>query len=413
MPAPLTAINNTYTANTASGVRACLYFLQRQSRLRENRDRRTTDTFRAHPISLVYGYGSVANGDLNVVGDDLDIIPTVSDRVRRRRWWDAPNPPSKQMLLPFPAYNRARVMSVNRYDYATEVVVQFGQDRHTQLNLSAPTRLGAPGPYTLRAIRIHNVDGSETVPPMRPSADEVAHTAYVAGDAAVSGMGRTRGGGSDYARMVNNGNQIEDAPPIANAERERPIPMPQPLDLSWDVVDECSVRQSEDRVTRSRGPARMARSVDAEPSPVEEVPCTRAEARGWGWGPSYDRPVPCDESAPLRETEPGGPDRFRSRYSCTPEPQCAPPIAARPQAIGPSTRRVIRRVPINDAMIESRTRAQIDSELSRYQECREHQEVTRATISAERMREMRASQDREDAMALAYGSFMGTRRNDT
>jgi hypothetical protein len=68
---------------------------------------------------------------------------------------------------------------------------------------------------------------------------------------------------------------------------------------------------------------------------------------------------------------------------------------------------VIRRVPVNDAVIESRTRAQIDSELARYQERRE---VASSDLSEAMVREIR---DREDAMALAYGSFMGTRRNDT
>ena len=167
----ITVINNTYTANTPDGVRQCLGFVIHKARLQENRDR----AYRAHPISIAYGSGSISSdyGQLVMVGDFLDIIPAQGDRVRRRRWWQASHDASSQRLLPFAAYNRARLTSIQQYSHATEIVVQFGRGSHTRLNLTAPHTQDAIGPYTVRAIRIHNVDGSETVRPMRPSVAEL------------------------------------------------------------------------------------------------------------------------------------------------------------------------------------------------------------------------------------------------
>jgi hypothetical protein len=131
------------------------------------------DPYAAHRVSLVYGFGSVRGGSLVMVGDELDFDQLPGDRVRKRRWWKAAPEASKQRLLPFCGCTPVRITSISQYSNATEIVVQFGRGRHTRLNLTAPRRLTSPGPYTVRAIRVHNVDGSETVPPMQPTADEL------------------------------------------------------------------------------------------------------------------------------------------------------------------------------------------------------------------------------------------------
>ena len=208
MPA-LTVINNTYTANTPEGVRQCLGFVIHKARLQENQAR----AFRAHPISIAYGHGSIGSdySELIMVGDFLDIIPAQGDRVRRRRWWQASRDASSQRLLPFAAYDRARLTRIQQYDNATEIIVQFGQGSHTRLNLTAPAlTVPAPGPYTVRAIRIHNVDGSETVPPVRPTA---------------GGLGREIGWNGEVVQAspcprVSANNQVRAMPPALPQVRD-------------------------------------------------------------------------------------------------------------------------------------------------------------------------------------------------
>ncbi len=244
----LTAINNTYTANTPQGVRECLYFLQQQGRSR-------SDRFRSYPISIVYGHGAMGGGQLVMAGDDLDIVPTQWDHLRKRRWWDVSNTASGQMLLPFPEHSRVRIISINRYSNATEVVIQTGTNRHSQFSLTAPRVVDVPGPYTVRAIRIHNIDGTETVPPMQPTADEIPHTAYSAGD---MGVGTAS---SPYPhQMVNS--EVEDAP-------ERPIDNI----FEWHAVVETQCREQavcdEPPHAVRPGPGRPARPGPGRCRPVE------------------------------------------------------------------------------------------------------------------------------------------------
>lgn len=161
----LTAIHNTYTANTPSGVHACLRFLndEVQSPRRVGMGSATT-ILDKYPISIVYGYGE----GMVMAGDDLDVIPAAGDNMLKRRWWQTGGAATKQRLLPFAGYQRARIVSISIYRDCTEIGVRIGASMSTVVHLSAPRSLDTPGPgpYSVRAIRIHNVDRSEVVPPM-------------------------------------------------------------------------------------------------------------------------------------------------------------------------------------------------------------------------------------------------------
>ena len=321
----LTAINNTHTANTASGVHECLYFLVQQARARRNRDTRPVDVFRTFPVSIVYGYGNVGAGQLITLGDDLDIIPTQWDRVRRRRWWDVSRTASKQMLLPFAEHARVRIMNINRYSHATEIVIQIGSNPCDQLSLTAlRDQDAAPGPCTIRAIRIHNVDHSETVPPMRPTAAQAVHVAYpVDGAVAMSTRLRTRGN-SPYAQMVNN--EVEDAPEPPIDAPERPLDLGSHIDWFSDDV-----------------PARMERAEVQERPVCDESAVVRPgppcrPVRGWGWHAE----VPPTPDAPIQEV--------------------------------PRSRRVPATVPIREIV----TREQIERDTREYQRNREVPSIRRS-----------------------------------
>jgi hypothetical protein len=377
MPA-LTAINNTYTANTPSGVRECLYFLQQQTRARRNRDTRPVDVFRTFPISIVYGYGNVSAGQLVTSGDDLDIIPTQWDRIRRRRWWDVSRTASKQMLLPFPEHAHVRIVNINRYSHSTEIVIQSDPNQHSQLNLTAPRIAdAAPGPYTVRAIRIHNVDRSETVPPMRPPADESCQQRPRTSSTAGSPYGYING---DWGRYYSN---MVDAEAQDGPERCRPVDA-----IDWHTA-------VEPRPSRSPCRERRVRSSEVE----QTNPC--------GEAPIWEAPRPPSGGAAFVQEMRGVP-------SDAPE---LPPIPSGPIQEVPRTRRATRTVPIREIV----TREDVEREarnhavslqrrgLARVHEIRDsdHTVTTRDIPISELTREqVRSARDLD--RALAYGSYSHT-----
>jgi hypothetical protein len=367
----LTAINNTYTANTPSGVRECLYFLQQQQRARRNRDTSPVDVFRSFPVSIVYGCGNVCAGQLVTAGDELDIIPTQWDRIRRRRWWDASRTASKQMLLPFAEHARVRIVSMNRYSHATEIVIQIGSSRSSQLSLTAPRNQDqTPGPYTVRAIRIHNVDRSETVPPMRPIADESCPQRQ--GDI-TSAEGITAYVNGDWGRHSNYSAARDDGP--------------------QDCVEECRPIEASEADWHT---------AVVDPNPCREVPGERPVRHSPSGEPLCDAPDP-----PMWEAPPPleGPESRREV---------------------PRTRHATRAVPIRGIV----TREDVDREarnhrvslqrrgLARVHEIRDsdHTVTTRDIPVSELTREQaRAVRDMD--MAMAYGTYshvLGrSGRNDT
>lgn len=293
----LIAINNTYTANTPQGVRDCLYFLQQQGR--DSSRRSAEDRFRSFPISIVYGCGIeiAADGLLATKGDDLDIVPTRWDTIRRRRWWDVSRVASKQMLLPFPEHAYVRITRISRYSHSTELTIQIGSEPYSQLNLVAPRNMrSAPGLYTVRAIRIHNVDGSETVLPMQP----------VANDTSYQQSQRVRGAAGAPTAYINGdwGNTLHNNVPYSAEECEAID------DTNW-------------RTAVNPGPCRE--------QPVESNPCG-------------EQPVeanPCVEVAGPRPRRPAG---EAPMWEAMPEPPTPPPTRPR----GPRSRRVTRTVPIRE-----------------------------------------------------------------